>query len=282
MSRRAVGSLTCSLVLSVAAGFIVAAPPADAAPSPILDNPAMWVQGDQADIVQWINMVSGSSHPRYSTHRVEFLYNTQTGEAAAANAPEYIRLVTNFAAISGTTQQDTFVLGVKLPAGVRIQDDAKSPLFCRLAPGGLLSDGPVQFQTVTDSTCRQGIKDVGNGVAALNTRTLNRGDIWEVYVPIVVDHPLSGADSGDASLVQFLATHANKDATEPDVAVATNHLIIGPAGAATGNALSASATSGTVAAGSAPRMNSRCVKAGTTKGGMTCVKSRGRLVWHRA
>lgn len=276
LPRRLAGALACTSGAVIAAATLATAPAAQAASS-ILDNPALWVPGDQADIVQWINMSSGSSHPRYSTHRVEFLYNTQTGEAAPANSPEYIRLVTNFAAISGTTQQDTFVLGVKLPAGAHIQDDKNSPIFCRLAPGGLLTDGAPQFQTVTDGTCRQGLKDVGNGVQAVNARTLNRGDIWEVYVPIVVDHPLSGAASGDASLVQFVATNANKDATEPDVAVASNHLIIGPAGTAPAPSLA-----GATGAASAPRAGTRCTKAGAHASGMRCAKSHGRLVWRAA
>ena len=227
----------------------------------VLDNPAYWQAGNQADIIQWINMASGSTHPRYSTHRIDVLLD-DGGRPVPGTT--YLKLTTNFSAISGTTSQDEFVSGVRLPAGVTITDTSATPIFCRIAPNGLFSDNPVPFQLVTDGTCRQGVKDLGNRTYAVNDTVLKRGDIWEIYVPVRSTHALSPADG---AAVSFLATNAHKDATEPEVAEATNVLTVG----------APSASSGAAAA----KAGGSCSAKGAKTGTLTCVKSKGKLVWKR-
>ncbi len=267
-------ALAGALVVSVIAGVgIAAATPASAANfTDVLDNPAYWQSGNQADIIQWINMSYGSSHPRYSTHRVDVLLDDG---GRPVDGVTYLKLTTNFSAISGTTSQDEFVSAVHLPAGARIIDTANTPIFCRIAPNGLFSDAPVPFQPVVDGTCRQGVKDLGGNTFAVNDKVLNRGDIWEIYVPVAATRAMSAAD-GAGSAVSFRVTNAHKDATEPDVAEATNNLTIGaPLSGSSG-------ASAGVAASSGAKAGAVCAKAGMKASGLTCVKARGRLIWkHR-
>lgn len=263
-SLLAMGASSLLAVTALAGGAVVTAPAASASDlSNVLDNPAYWQAGEQADVLQWINMSYGSSHPRYSTHRVDVLLD-DGGRALPGTT--YLKLTTNFPVISGTVAQDEFVSAVTLPAGVRITDTKATPIFCRIAPNGLLSDTPVPFQFVTDGTCRQAPKALGGNTFAVNDKVLNRGDIWEVYVPVTSDRAL-GVGDGAAALVQFGSTHANQDATEPAVAVASNLLTIGAGGP--------SASSGGAVAGA------KCSKAGKRAGALKCVKVKGKLVWKR-
>ena len=160
---------------------------------------------------------------------------------------------------------------VHLPSGARIVDSSRTPIFCRIAPNGLFSDAPVPFQMVSDGTCRQGVKDLGGNIFAVNDKVLNRGDIWEIYVPVAVDHAMSAADGASAA-VSFLATNANKDATEPNVAEATNLLTIGAPVAG---------SSGGSSVGAGVKAGAACARAGMKAFGLTCVKAHGRLVWKR-
>ncbi|MEY4137650.1 MAG: hypothetical protein RL205_1778 [Actinomycetota bacterium] len=256
------GSLLAATAL--AGGTLITAPAASATDmSAVLDNPAYWQAGDQADVIQFINMSYGASHPRYSTHRVDVLLDDG---GRPVSGTTYLKLTTNFPVISGTVTQDEFVSAVTLPAGVRIVDSQSSPIFCRIAPNGLFSDSPVPFQLVVDGTCRQKPKDLGGNTFAVNDKVLNRGDIWEVYVPVTSDRAWGAAD-GAAAAVKFGSTHANSDATEPAVAIATNILTVG--------APTKSASSG-IAAGT------KCSKAGQRTGSLKCARSKGKLVWKRA
>ena len=137
-------SATALTAAALTGAAVVGAAPAQATDlGDVLDNPAYWQPGNQADIIQWINMASGSTHPRYSTHRIDVLLD-DGGRPVPGTT--YLKLTTNFSAISGTTSQDEFVSGVRLPAGVTITDTAATPIFCRIAPNGLFSDNPVPFQ----------------------------------------------------------------------------------------------------------------------------------------
>lgn len=281
MRARSLGAIAASTLLTLTAltaGGVLSAPAASATDlSSVLDNPNYWAQGDQADVIQWINMASGSSHPRYSTHRVEVLLD-DGGQPVAGTT--YLRLVTNFPVISGTVAQDEFVSAVTLPAGVRITDSQATPIFCRIAPNGLFSDTPVPFQMVVDGTCRQQPQSLGNNSFAVNDKVLNRGDIWEVYIPVTSDRAM-GPANGAGALVQFSSTHANKDATEPDVAVASNFLTIGaPTAASAAAAASASAPSRAAASGATA--GARCAKVGKRSGALKCAKVKGKLIWRRA
>ena len=126
------------------------------------------------------------------------------------------------------------------------------------------------FQIVTDGTCRQQPKDLGDNTFAVNDKVLNRGDIWEVYIPVTTDRAM-GASDGAAAAVAFASTHANKDATDPAVAIATNILTIG-----------APSKSSSWSSAAAPRAGAKCVKVGQRSGALKCVKAKGRLAWKRA
>lgn len=262
--QRLIGGL--AVAVGLVAGGIAGAPGASATDLiNVLDNPNYWQSGNQADIIQFINMSYGSSHPRYSTHRVDVLLD-DGGKPLPGTT--YLKLTTNFSVISGTTSQDEFVSAVALPAGVTVADSASTPIFCRIAPNALYSDAAVPFQLVTDGTCRQGVKALGNNAFAVNDKVLNRGDVWEVYVPVSAGKAMS-ASQGAASALEFRVTNANKDATEPAVAVAMNNLTIGAPAAGGGVATAAKA-------------GARCGKAGLHYGALKCAKVKGKLIWKRA
>lgn len=264
LSHRIIGVVAGAVAL--AAGGITAAPAASATNLvDVLDNPSYWQPGNQADIIQFVNMSYGSSHPRYSTHRVDVLLD-DGGKPLPGTT--YLKLTTNFAALSGTTTQDEFVSAVALPAGVTVADSAATPIFCRIAPNALLSDTAVPFQPVTDGTCRQGVKALGNNSFAVNDKVLNRGDVWEIYVPVTSGRAMS-ASEGAPSALEFRVTNAHKDATEPAVAVATNNLTVGAPAAGSASA-------------STSRAGARCAKAGLHSGAFKCAKVKGKLVWKRA
>lgn len=262
---------------TVVAGALIGAPAASATNlSDVLDNPAYWQPGNQADIIQWVNMSYGSSHPRYSTHRIDVLLDDG---GRPLDGVTYLKLTTNFSAISGTTSQDEFVSGVRLPAGVRVADSDATPIFCRIAPNALFADGNVPFQMVADSSCRQGVKDVGNNTFAVNDKVLNRGDVWEVYVPVVSSRAISPSEGAGAA-VSFVVTNANKDATEPSVAEATNLLTIGAPSTSSTSSTASGAAAGAPASAKA-KVGARCAKSGARSAGLTCVKVKGKLVWKR-
>lgn len=274
--RRVLTTATAAVAL-VAAGSI-AAPAAHAdAITNLTDDPSLWVFSDVADIYQWINTASSSTHPRYSTHRIGVLYDTKAHEASPAGTATYLRLQTNFSEISGGADSDTFTSAIRLPAGVTIDSNGSIPMFCRYSPGALfLPDGTApQTQTVTDGNCVQKTMDLGQGVTVVNTVTLQRGDIWEVYVPVISQRQLDGAASGDAAKVDFLATHGRTDmATLNDVATATTYLYAGAP-----KARPAANAGGTSPAAASAKAGKRCAKAGAHSGSLKCVKKGSRLVW---
>lgn len=277
-ARKLIATATACLAITTMGLTIAPTAHADAV-TDLTDNPSLWSYSDNADIYQWINTSTSSTHPRYSIHRVGYLYDSAANEAVPAGSPTYLRLVTSFTEISGGADKDTFTSAVRLPAGVRISNSSKAPMFCRYAPGGMLQPQGVEptWQTVTDGNCRQSPTEVGQGITAVNSVTLQRGDMWEVYLPIVVDKQLAGEASGDVAKVEFLATHERKDmATLNDVATATVYLKSGPPSASTPGASAIGSSTATAKAGQ------RCGKAGAHSGSLTCVKKKGKLTWRRA